>query len=61
MSVWDAIVGQRQVVEQLKAVAAGDPASIAQSWLNLRTSRIRTLQRGARVRRRIGKPRPRAR
>lgn len=33
MSVWDAIVGQRQVVEQLKAVAAGDPASIAQSWL----------------------------
>ena len=33
MSVWDAIVGQRQVVAQLKAVAAGDPASIAQSWL----------------------------
>ena len=33
MSVWDVIVGQRQVVEQLKAVAAGDPASIAQSWL----------------------------
>ena len=33
MSVWDAIVGQGQVVEQLKAVAAGDPASIAQSWL----------------------------
>ena len=33
MSVWDAIVGQRQVVEQLKSVAAGDPASIAQSWL----------------------------
>lgn len=33
MSVWDAIVGQRQVVEQLKAVAVGDPASIAQSWL----------------------------
>lgn len=33
MSVWDTIVGQRQVVEQLKAVAAGDPHAIAQSWL----------------------------
>ena len=33
MSVWDAIVGQRQVVGQLSAIAAGDPKSIAQSWL----------------------------
>ncbi|MBW3083778.1 DNA polymerase III subunit delta' [Bifidobacterium phasiani] len=33
MSVWDAIVGQRQAVEQLKAVASGDPKAIAQSWL----------------------------
>ena len=33
MSVWDSIVGQRQVVEQLKAIASGDPKAIAQSWL----------------------------
>lgn len=33
MSVWDAIVGQRQVVEQLKAISSGDPKAIAQSWL----------------------------
>ncbi|KAB8288360.1 DNA polymerase III subunit delta' [Bifidobacterium ramosum] len=33
MSVWDAIVGQQAVVDQLKAVASGDPKSIAQSWL----------------------------
>ena len=33
MSVWDAIVGQHPVVEQLKAIAAGDPRQIAQSWL----------------------------
>ncbi|KAA8816422.1 DNA polymerase III subunit delta' [Bifidobacterium callitrichos] len=33
MSVWDSLVGQQQVVEQLKAIAAGDPKQIAQSWL----------------------------
>ena len=33
MSVWDSIVGQTQVVEQLKAVSDGDPKAIAQSWL----------------------------
>lgn len=33
MSVWDAIVGQQAVVDQLKAIASGDPKSIAQSWL----------------------------
>ncbi|WP_432624310.1 DNA polymerase III subunit delta' [Bifidobacterium sp.] len=33
MSVWDSIVGQTQVVEQLKAVSNGDPKAIAQSWL----------------------------
>ena len=33
MSVWDSIVGQRQVVEQLKTISCGDPKSIAQSWL----------------------------
>ena len=33
MSVWDSIVGQQQVVEQLKAIASGDPKAIAQSWL----------------------------
>ena len=33
MSVWNSIVGQAQVVEQLKAVASGDPKAIAQSWL----------------------------
>ena len=33
MSVWDAIVGQQAVVEQLKAIVAGDPKAIAQSWL----------------------------
>ncbi|NEG89462.1 DNA polymerase III subunit delta' [Bifidobacterium aerophilum] len=33
MSVWDAIVGQKPVVEQLKAIAGGDPKAIAQSWL----------------------------
>ncbi len=33
MSVWDDIVGQHRVVDQLRAVASGDPQSIAQSWL----------------------------
>ncbi|KAB5606045.1 DNA polymerase III subunit delta' [Bifidobacterium jacchi] len=33
MSVWDAIVGQKPVVEQLKAIACGNPKAIAQSWL----------------------------
>lgn len=33
MSVWDSIVGQDQVVEQLKAIACGNPSAIAQSWL----------------------------
>ena len=33
MSVWDSIVGQQQVVEQLKVIASGDPKAIAQSWL----------------------------
>ena len=33
MSVWDSIVGQDRVVEQLRATATGDPALIAQSWL----------------------------
>lgn len=33
MSVWDTIVGQTSVVEQLKAIASGDPQDIAQSWL----------------------------
>lgn len=33
MSVWDSIVSQSQVVEQLKAVSSGDPKAIAQSWL----------------------------
>jgi len=27
MSVWDSIVGQRQVVEQLKTISCGDPGS----------------------------------
>ena len=31
MSVWDAIVGQRAAVDQLKTIACGDPKSIAQS------------------------------
>ncbi|MFR0569782.1 DNA polymerase III subunit delta' [Bifidobacterium apri] len=33
MSVWDSIVGQKPVVSQLSAIAAGDPRAIAQSWL----------------------------
>ncbi len=33
MSVWDSIIGQDQVVEQLKAIACGNPNAIAQSWL----------------------------
>ncbi len=33
MSVWDSIVGQDQVVGQLKAIACGNPNAIAQSWL----------------------------
>lgn len=33
MSVWDALVGQKRVSAQLKAVAEGDPKAIAQSWL----------------------------
>ncbi|MBW3079747.1 DNA polymerase III subunit delta' [Bifidobacterium simiiventris] len=33
MSVWDSIVGQKPVVEQLKAISTGDPKAIAQSWL----------------------------
>ena len=28
MSVWNSIVGQAQVVEQLKAIASGDPKAI---------------------------------
>lgn len=33
MNVWDSLVGQSRVVEQLKAIACGDPKGIAQSWL----------------------------
>ncbi|KFI47479.1 DNA polymerase III subunit delta' [Bifidobacterium biavatii] len=33
MSVWDSIVGQKPVTDQLCAIAAGDPKAIAQSWL----------------------------
>ncbi|MCH9276057.1 DNA polymerase III subunit delta' [Bifidobacterium amazonense] len=33
MSVWDSIVGQKPVTDQLRAIAAGDPKAIAQSWL----------------------------
>lgn len=33
MSVWDTIVGQKPVVDQLKAISTGDPKAIAQSWL----------------------------
>ena len=33
MSVWDSIVGQQRVVEQLKVIASGDSKAIAQSWL----------------------------
>ncbi|KFI63247.1 DNA polymerase III subunit delta' [Bifidobacterium cuniculi] len=33
MSVWDSIVGQQQVIDQLRAVSTGDGAAIAQSWL----------------------------
>lgn len=33
MSVWDSIVGQQQVVDQLTAVSTGDARGIAQSWL----------------------------
>lgn len=33
MSVWDAIVGQRQAVQRLRAVASSDASTIAQSWL----------------------------
>ena len=33
MSVWDSIVGQQQVVEQLKAIASGHTNGIAQPWL----------------------------
>ena len=43
MSVWDSIVGQQPVVSQLSAIAAGDPAAIAQSWL-IWASRIGALE-----------------
>ncbi|MEE0654177.1 DNA polymerase III subunit delta' [uncultured Bifidobacterium sp.] len=33
MSVWDKLVGQDRVVEQLRAVSCGDPKALAQSWL----------------------------
>lgn len=33
MSVWSSIVGQRRVVDQLAAIAAGDMKAMAQSWL----------------------------
>lgn len=33
MSVWDTLVGQDRVVEQLRAVSCGDPKMLAQSWL----------------------------
>ena len=33
MSVWDSIVGQPRVVEQLRAVSSGDGSALAQSWL----------------------------
>lgn len=33
MSVWDSIIGQQAVVNQLQAIIAGDPKAIAQSWL----------------------------
>ncbi len=33
MSVWDAVVGQTQVVERLRKVACASPSDIPQSWL----------------------------
>lgn len=33
MSVWDSIIGQQAVVNQLQAIVSGDPRAIAQSWL----------------------------
>lgn len=33
MSVWDAIVGQRPVVDMLSGIAEGDPSHLTQSWL----------------------------
>lgn len=33
MSVWDTLVGQDRVVEQLRAASCGDPKMLAQSWL----------------------------
>lgn len=33
MSVWDSIVGQPRVVDQLRAVSSGDGRALAQSWL----------------------------
>ncbi|KFI68157.1 DNA polymerase III subunit delta' [Bifidobacterium magnum] len=33
MSVWDTVVGQHRAVEQLKHIATGDPAHIAQAWM----------------------------
>lgn len=33
MSVWDSIVGQPRVVDQLHAVSSGDGRALAQSWL----------------------------
>ena len=33
MSVWDAIVGQRRVIDLLRATANGDIRGLAQSWL----------------------------
>lgn len=33
MSVWDSIVGQQRVVEQLREISCGDGSDLAQSWL----------------------------
>ncbi|MCH4209069.1 DNA polymerase III subunit delta' [Bifidobacterium sp.] len=33
MSVWNSIIGQQRIVDQLSAIAAGDMRAVAQSWL----------------------------
>ena len=33
MSVWDALVGQKPVIDMLSRIAQGDPSQITQSWL----------------------------
>lgn len=33
MSVWDSLVGQKQVIDMLSRIAQGDPSQITQSWL----------------------------